>query len=123
MFPILAQLSRAHKIYGRPEEESPIGTVVLLVILVILLLVLAFRIGKRFFVMVKQPGPADALFFELAEAHALSADEQKVLKRLARRENLANPVQVFVEKGRLEAYAKSSTNRVYQRLYEKLFST
>ena len=28
--PLLAQLSRAHKIYRRPKEESPIGTTALL---------------------------------------------------------------------------------------------
>ena len=121
--PVLAQLSRAHRIFRRPEGESSIGTVALLVILVILLLVLAYRIGKRFFALAKEPGPTEALFIELAKAHGLSASERKVLRHLARREKLANPVTVFVVRGHLQTYAKSNTKPVYRRLYEKLFST
>ncbi|HUW56609.1 MAG TPA: hypothetical protein VMZ92_08230 [Planctomycetota bacterium] len=119
--PVLGQLSRAHEIYRRPKGDSRIGTAALLFILVILLLVLAYRVGKRFFVLVKEPGPTEALFAELARAHGLSAGECKVLRRLARREKLANPVTVFVVRRHLQTYAESNTNAAYRKLYEKLF--
>lgn len=120
--PLLAQLSAAPRKLGHRPKESPIGPVVLIFILIVLLVVLAVKIAKRFFTAARQPGPDLALFVELAKAHALSPPEERLLRRLARREKLSNPARVFVEKRHLEAYAKSSSDEAYRHLYQKLFS-
>jgi len=104
-----------------PTEESPVGAVVVIFLVVVLLARLAAHIARRLFIMLKQPGQHLTLFAELAKAHTLSRSEQRLLKRLAHREKLADPAVLFVRKQLLGAYAQSQGNRAYQQLYGKLF--
>jgi hypothetical protein len=132
--PLVAQIERAKDLFHWPRKPAAVGPAVLLLLVIILLVVLALRLAKRLLRLAKEPGPALALFAELARAHTLSPEEEKLLRRLARREKLSNPARLFVEKRYLEAYsaevasaakaggcAESDTGIACRRLYARLF--
>ena len=119
---VLMQLRAAKQKFGRWQGDSTSATAVLILIAIILLVVLAARIGWRWYVLARQPKPVDALFAELARAHGLTERDQRLLKRLARREKLAEPARLFVDPRYLGTYARSGTEAVYLRLYNTLFA-
>jgi hypothetical protein len=120
--PVIAQLSEAKRKFGEwPRGSSPVATVTLLVIAIAVLVVIGYVLAKRLIDLARRPAPDVALFAELAESHALTNADRKLLRKLALREGLDNPARIFVEKKHLETYAKSNTNPDYRRLFEKLF--
>ena len=120
--PVVAQLSEAKRKFGEwPKGSSPVVTVTLLVIGIAVLIIIGWVLAKRLIDLARRPAPDVALFAELAESHALTNADRKLLRKLALREGLDNPARVFVEKKHLETYAKSDTNPAYRRLFEKLF--
>ena len=123
LLPLLAQLWTAgRKFPRRPSRMGETGITAIIVILILVLVALAFYIARRLITLLQQPGPDLALFVELAKAHDLASGDQRLLRRLARRERLSNPAKAFVERRHLEAYAKSNTNLAYRRLFNKLFA-
>jgi hypothetical protein len=119
----LSQLAQTRGLEMEWPTEPSVGfTVILLIIGVALLALLAYQIVRRMTTMVKEPGPREALFAELADVHGLSPAERKLLKRLARREKLANPAETFLRKPLLATYAKSDNDARYRQLYRKLFA-
>jgi len=105
----------------RPPEPTALKVTLLLLVLVILVLV-CIHLVRRYFAMLASPAARRALFLELSAAHRLTPAEQRLLRRLARRERLDNPARLFVEKRHLEACAHSNTEPAYRDLFEKLFS-
>jgi hypothetical protein len=101
------------------EDDGFSMTSVLLVLLVGLLLLLAVRVGRRFFAMLRQPSPSLALFGQLARVHELDAAEQKTLRKIARRAGLANPALLFVQPQHLRTHM--SADPAAARIYLKLF--
>jgi hypothetical protein len=120
--PTLARLSEAPRKFSQfRSEPSAVATVTLLVIALAILLVIGYVLARRLVGLAREPDPGHAIFAELAEAHALTNADRKLLRKLALREGLDDPAKVFVEKRHLEAYAKSDTNPAYRRLFERLF--
>jgi hypothetical protein len=119
--PVVGQIGRAKELFRWPEEGSGGGTTVLIVVAIILLGVLALSIIRRLVRLAKEPPEAYALFFELAAAHGLSSEEEKMLKQLARSEKLTNPARVFVERRHLERAQQSDPSGGWGEIEEKLF--
>ena len=118
---VLGQIERAKDLLRWPEKGTPSGTTVLLVLAILLLGALAVRLTRRLFRQAKEPGPALALFAELVRAHALSAEEEKRLRLLSRREKLSNPARLFVERRYIERCIQSDPDGGWRELHAKLF--
>lgn len=118
---VLGQVERAKDLFHWPEKGTTAGATVLLLVAIVLLAVLAVGLTRRLLRLAKEPGGARALFTELARAHALSDEEEKLLRRLARREKLSNPARLFVERRHLQRRAESDPDGAWGRLLAKLF--
>jgi hypothetical protein len=119
--PVLGQMERAKELFRWPEKGSGLGTTALLVVAIVLLGALAVSITRRLARLAKEPPEAFALFMEIAAAHGLSSEEEKMLKRLARSEKLSNPARVFVERRYVEHALESDPAGGWGALGEKLF--
>ncbi len=118
---ILATLEEAGRKFSRRPDTGGAGLVLLVVVLLVALVALGVYIVRRLIVLSSRPDAAGALFEDLADAHELSAADRRLLRKLARRENLPDPARLFIDRGYLELLAKSSSDPSYRALFDRLF--
>jgi hypothetical protein len=119
--PVLGQIERAKDLIRWPEKGPTSGWTVLLVLAMLTLAVVALSLARRLVRLAKEPSEPLTLFMELAAAHGLSGEEEKMLRHLARSEKLSNPARLFVERGFLERALDSDQDGGWRELEEKLF--
>lgn len=123
---LVAQLSRTERLRGMAwTDRSPTVEQVTAVVLVLaglaVLSYLVWRLVRRYLRTVREQDAAGRLFDELSIGHHLTHHEVRLLRDIASRMGLTDPVVLFVRKSLLERELRRESSPALAELVRKLF--